>query len=464
MKKRSLFWVLLPSYWVLTVVAITAVSLYAFRSMSGIYLQSLETDLVTRARMLGEHARNVDPAGLDPLCKKLGRTSDTRFTLVASDGTVLGDSNPLSDAMEPHGDRPEIRAALDGEPGTNRRYSQTLRKEMMYVAVPLKDMHGDVLFAVRAALPMTVIQETLQAMTIKIVFAALLIGGLAMPICIFATKRITAPLESINAAARHFSRHHFKHRIPPQPNRELDQLAASLNQMAEQLSYLETVRSDFVANVSHELKTPITSIQGFVETLLSDDWHHEPDARRFLEIVNQQAGRLNAIIDDLLTLSRLEQKDGQVLKEPCALAGVIDNAIHLCQLRAGKKSTTVQMECRDDLTLPINAPLLEQALVNLIVNAIKYSDPGKLVRVMAEQLDGQVEISVVDEGFGIEAKHLDRMFERFYRVDTARSRKLGGTGLGLAIVKHIAQAHGGSVRVESQPGQGSTFTILLTAS
>jgi two-component system phosphate regulon sensor histidine kinase PhoR len=228
-----------------------------------------------------------------------------------------------------------------------------------------------------------------------------------------------------------------------------------------QLRHLETVRADFVANVSHELKTPITSIKGFVETLLSDDWNHSPEILRFLEIISQQAGRLNAIIDDLLTLSRLEQKDGLVMKEPGRLDAVIDNAIHLCQLQAGKKNMKIVMACPASLELSMNAPLLEQALVNLIVNAIKYSDPEKHIQITAEQLENQVLICVKDEGFGIEHKHLERLFERFYRVDTARSRKLGGTGLGLSIVKHIIQAHDGTIRVESKLGSGSSFIISL---
>jgi two-component system phosphate regulon sensor histidine kinase PhoR len=228
-----------------------------------------------------------------------------------------------------------------------------------------------------------------------------------------------------------------------------------------QLRHLETVRSDFVANVSHELKTPITSIKGFVETLLSDDWIHEPDILRFLEIINQQVGRMNAIIDDLLTLSRLEQKEGHVMKETVQLATALENAVYLCQLQAAKKNITIEMTCQEDLRLPMNAALIEQALVNLIINAVKYSEPDKKVLILADPQDDHVVIYVKDEGFGIEHKHLDRLFERFYRVDTARSRKMGGTGLGLSIVKHIVQAHDGTIKVESKVGAGTTFTIRL---
>jgi two-component system phosphate regulon sensor histidine kinase PhoR len=228
-----------------------------------------------------------------------------------------------------------------------------------------------------------------------------------------------------------------------------------------QLRHLETVRADFVANVSHELKTPITSIQGFIETLLSDDWAHEPDARRFLEIISQQTDRLNAIIDDLLTLSRLEQKQQHMPLTETRLAPILSNAINLCQIQAQKKQITISTHGARDLSIPANAPLLEQAILNLLANAIHYSDPEKNIQIWVKEERGTVAISIIDQGVGIDPSHLDRLFERFYRVDTARSRSLGGTGLGLSIVKHIVQAHNGTVEVESSLGKGSTFTIRL---
>jgi two-component system phosphate regulon sensor histidine kinase PhoR len=151
------------------------------------------------------------------------------------------------------------------------------------------------------------------------------------------------------------------------------------------------------------------------------------------------------------------------MTEEVNLSATLESAIYLCQLQAARKNIQIEMVCPPDLTLSINAPLLEQALVNLIINAVKYSDAEKKVLVLAEEQEKEVVIYVKDEGFGIEHKHLDRLFERFYRVDTARSRKLGGTGLGLSIVKHIVQSHGGTIRVESKVGAGSTFIIALPA-
>jgi two-component system phosphate regulon sensor histidine kinase PhoR len=227
------------------------------------------------------------------------------------------------------------------------------------------------------------------------------------------------------------------------------------------LHRLEVVRKDFAANVSHELKTPITSIKGFVETLLEGKLSDRAKLRRFLAIISQQTERLNAIVDDLLSLARLEQsiERREIVLERQVLRPVLESAAAACARAAEKGEIALRVDCPPDLQGALNPQLLEQAVVNLVDNAIKYSDPGGEVRIAAFPVGPEVEISVQDRGCGIEARHLPRLFERFYRVDKARSRALGGTGLGLAIVKHIAISHGGRVAVESRPGEGSTFTI-----
>lgn len=234
--------------------------------------------------------------------------------------------------------------------------------------------------------------------------------------------------------------------------------------------HLENVRRDFVANVSHELKTPVASIKGFVETLLDGAVDDGKDARRFLGIVSKQADRLEQIIDDLLSLSRIEQREGagNLPLEVGPVAYVLTAAVADCQPRAVERDITIECDCDPSLDAMVNPPLLEQAVINLVDNAIKYSEPHRLVRVTARVEEAAMEdgragvvISVADQGCGIAPEHLPRIFERFYRVDKARSRKLGGTGLGLSIVKHIVQAHGGTVSVESAPGVGTTFRLLL---
>ncbi len=226
---------------------------------------------------------------------------------------------------------------------------------------------------------------------------------------------------------------------------------------------LETMRQDFVANVSHELKTPITSIKAASETLLDGSIGLPEEPRRFLEMVDRHANRLGSIVEDLLALSRIEYEAEQrrIPMERGSVRDVLDLAVRACSNRAAERGIALVLDCADPIVASVNAPLLEQAVVNLIDNAVKYSDAGARVCVRAGHEGGGIRIEVIDPGCGIEAHHLPRLFERFYRVDMARSRKMGGTGLGLAIVKHIAMAHGGTVDVESEPGKGSVFRIQL---
>ena len=236
-----------------------------------------------------------------------------------------------------------------------------------------------------------------------------------------------------------------------------------------ELERLESIRRDFVANVSHELKTPVATIKGFVETLLDGAIDEPADNRRFLEIVGRQSDRLAAIIEDLLALSRIEQSEGagSLPREPVAVASLLAAARSSCLPRATERGMAIELDCPDELVAEVNAALLEQAVLNLIDNAIKYSGTEKPIHVQAtaEAIPGQAGLSLVisirDEGNGIPAEHLPRLFERFYRVDKGRSRQVGGTGLGLSIVKHIVQAHGGTISVVSERGQGSTFTVQL---
>lgn len=226
---------------------------------------------------------------------------------------------------------------------------------------------------------------------------------------------------------------------------------------------LENLRRDFVANVSHELKTPITSIEGFAETLLDGALDEPEQARRFTTIILQQSRRLHAIIEDLLALSRIEQEGKRRATELAELPVLetLQVAARTCADRAAAREITLEVDASPTLRAWINPALLEQALVNLIDNAIKYGHAGRPIKISGQPAGDEILLSVSDQGPGIPSEALPRLFERFYRVDKARSTSLGGTGLGLSIVKHIAQAHGGRVGVHSVLNRGSTFTLYL---
>ncbi len=234
------------------------------------------------------------------------------------------------------------------------------------------------------------------------------------------------------------------------------------------LRHMERVRRDFVANVSHELKTPITAIKGFSETLLDGALDDPKHARRFCRIIASQADRMETIVADLLTLSSLEGRPPESASEfhPIQVSTLVDAAVLACRPLAEKKDICLETHVDRNLLVSGDARLLEQALINILDNAVKYSDQGGPVIIRArldahEGREPEVVLSVEDNGIGIPRKHHARIFERFYRVDKARSRKLGGTGLGLAIVKHIVLLQGGRVEVTSSPGQGSTFSMHL---
>ncbi|KGE70658.1 sensor histidine kinase [Spirochaeta lutea] len=228
------------------------------------------------------------------------------------------------------------------------------------------------------------------------------------------------------------------------------------------LQYLESVRSDFVANVSHELKTPITSILGFVETLLSDPGIDSDSRMNFLQIVHRQSNRLKNIVEDLLSLSRLEQSGKHISLAPCDPQQIMRSAIDTTGHQAAQKGIKLTLSpSSDSVPIMANEALLEQALINLIENGIKYGTEGGWVRVEARLDDTYCIFSVQDNGPGIPAREKDRVFQRFYRIDKTRSRQQGGTGLGLSIVKHIALCHHGEASVTSTMGQGSTFSLKI---
>lgn len=230
------------------------------------------------------------------------------------------------------------------------------------------------------------------------------------------------------------------------------------------LRILEANRREFVANVSHELRTPLTSIKGFAEALHEGGIEDHETARRFIDIIYRQSNRLGSILEDILTLSRLDREETNDIEfSEENVKNVIDAAVQICSFNADKKKIPIHVECDEQLTVKMSAQLIEEALINLIDNAVKYSPEEREIRITCKPENKKVLIKVIDSGNGIGQEHLARIFERFYRVDKARSRDMGGTGLGLAIVKHIALVHNGHVEVASNPGQGSTFSLFLPA-
>ncbi|MCP4116653.1 MAG: PAS domain-containing protein [Desulfobacteraceae bacterium] len=582
-KKRKLLWQIFPSFLIVMVLSLTAVTWYSTGFFRKYYLVNSEADLTTQGTLIRRELFGHSPDRVNKICKEIGRATQTRVTVVLPSGRVIGDSFGIVREMENHLIRPEIASALKGGKGVSVRHSDTLGQKMMYVALPM-EIRGRISAVVRTAVSVSNIDSEIRSVQ-KNIIAALVVTLLAAAgVGLLVSRRITRPIEEMLAGARGFATGDLSRRLVVPDTEELSLLATTMNQMAGRLDEkiqsaenrtmeleavlssmkegviaidlnegilmvnraaarifdapareltgrnvheiarnydlqqflnkalashdaveedilftgkrervfnihstalcnsrggrmgtlvifhditrirrLETMHKDFAANVSHELKTPLTALKGFVETLQDLDGEEVMEKRsKFLTILEKNVNRLIALVDDLMVLSRLERKEGVVpVFDPEDLAPVVNSALSACRYMADKRDIRLHAEVSDDPFALMDPLLIEQAVVNLVNNALKYSEPGSEVSVEGGEKEGYAVIRVTDSGPGISQEHLPRIFERFYRVDRARSRELGGTGLGLAIVKHIVQYHGGEIRVESAPGKGSGFEIRL---
>lgn len=436
---------------------------YAFKNF---YYRRVEANQETIIKLYKDDFVNIlsnkDIPKLDNLSKKIAKKASIRVTIIATDGKVLSDSEESPSLMENHKYRPEIKSAFGGKTSSSLRYSKTLKKYMLYAASPLISS-GKVIGVIRTSVPITLLQQHLNILYKKIFNIGLITTLIAIFISYLFSGKIRKPLMILEESALRFAEGDFSSKVPIHSIKEIGGLAEAMNIMASKLKLLENVRKDFVANVSHELKTPVTSIKGFIETLQDGAIENQDEAKHFLNIISRHTNRLNAIIEDLLSLSRLEQNAGISDKklEKSLLYPVLKSAIQLCEINAANKSIIINLDCQPDIYAKLDTLLFEQAIVNLIDNAIKYSNENKEISINALVAEKEILIKISDQGFGIPKEHIPRIFERFYRVDKARSRKAGGTGLGLSIVKHIINSHRGHIKVLSEINIGSTFVIYL---
>jgi two-component system phosphate regulon sensor histidine kinase PhoR len=552
---------------------------------------TLQQEMIVESR--ANLASQTQLAGLLVACDKkvtspqqlaalIGTTIKARVTLIAPDGTVIGDSDvgPAQLAqIENHLQRPEIQEALKNGIGSDLRYSDTLRVSMLYSALTYGA--GTVDGIIRLAMPLEYLSSARKSIYGLVGGAALVTIVIALLFSYALSNLTTKPLRDMAAAAARIGQGGSNAKIPVVSSDEIGKLATVLNAMSERiddqvhtlsadkqrldtilnsmgegvmvtapdgtitmvnpafrclfsitgavegkklveisrhpdlqeafndlgkteanelvreivlqsdtctlfthwvplnvdgvrkgvvavfhdisdLKKAEKIRRDFVANVSHELRTPVTIIKGYAETLLDGALQSDPvRSVRFVEIISSHADRLANLVNDILKLSSLESKEALLVLNPLDLPGTVDKACMLLQERAMQKNITIVNETTGTTVPRVMADQgrLEQVIVNLLENAIKYTPDGGTVRLFSADDGDHVKVSVADTGIGIPLKDLPRIFERFYRVDEARTREQGGTGLGLAIVKHIVQLQGGTVSVTSEPGKGSIFSF-----
>lgn len=451
-------------------VALTSVNLIATPRVRASFLESLQRELTEKA-----HALELVLPRAESDFAKLAAAVGGRVTWIEPDGRVLGDSEASPGTMENHAKRPEVAEALAGKVGSSLRTSATVGVEFFYVAVPVSvPRSGSVL---RVAVPSSQVDQRVRDLRNAVLWATALAFLPAVLLAAYFARYVSNRLGAIIDYTRSLTRGNFHARLDNAGTGELGMLSANLNETSEKLQFMmerlesehaelekvERVRKDFVINVSHELRTPLASIQGYTETLLDGAMNEPANATKFLNIIRQNTERLTGLTADLLVLSRIElgQQEFTFALHSAAklLTENVDSMLPLAQRKG--ISLTLEPVLADSIVYA-DAEAVHQILTNLLENAIKYTPAGGVVIVGARPAGDQLEFFVRDSGLGIPQEDLPRLFERFYRVDKARSKALGGTGLGLAIVKHLTRVHRGDVRVESKADKGSTFYFTLS--
>lgn len=465
-----IFFKLIFAVVLIMVVALTAVDFLASRMAESAYVQGLTVEMQDKMKMLGVLGRENLLQLTSENVRTLATAAGGRLTVIAPDGRVVLDSEADPAKMENHGDRPEVKAALGGHLSSAIRRSPTLGVNSLYVAGPVKEG------AARLAIPLREVRSQVNEIRRKLLIYMALAFLPAILLAGFFARYFSSRLGAIIDYASTLATGNFRTHLERVGNDELGTLGRQLNETGEKLRLmfdelqhehvemekLERVRKDFVINVSHELRTPLASIQGYTETLLDGAIHDADNNIRFLHIIRQNAERLGRLTADLLTLSRIELKSQRFQFASYYLQTLLQDCVESLQPVADKKSITLVLTPSDPKReVFCDSEAVHQMMSNLLDNAIKYTPEGGQITVSTDELPDGVRVRVHDTGIGIPKEELPRLFERFYRVDKARSREMGGTGLGLAIVKHMAKAQGGEVGVESEPDQGSTFWFTL---
>lgn len=451
-------------------VALTSVNLIATPRVRASFMNSLNRELTEKAHALAL-ALPRDPSEF----ARMGENMGARLTWVGPDGSVLADSEADPATMENHASRPEIVEAMAGRSGFVQRMSSTVGVEFAYLTMPVNSpATGSVL---RLAVSSEQVDQRVRELRNSILLATTLAFIPAGLLAAWFARRASASLGRIIEFTRILTQGNFRARLQGSDRGEFGLLTANLNETSEKLQFMmerleaehaelekvERIRKDFVINVSHELRTPLASILGYTDTLLDGALNEPQNAVKFLNIIRQNTERLTRLTADLLVLSRIELGQQRFKFASCSVNRLIGDDVDAMQPLAVRKGIALKVEpAAEALEVFADTEAVHQILTNLLENAIKFTPDGGTVTVGARPLGAShVEFFVRDSGMGIPPEDLSRLFERFYRVDKARSRALGGTGLGLAIVKHLTRAQGGEIRVESRIDKGSTFYFTL---
>jgi signal transduction histidine kinase len=404
-------------------------------------------------------------ASLRDVTLSLSAELETRIRILDQQGIVLVDSMGGQDVGRYMSDVEEVAHALGGRPGKAIRLSATsvgIRGRTMYVAVPISvDGHG--VGAVYLSQSMSDLLAVIYDLRWRLVISTGVAAVVASTAGLLLSRALTHPIRQLTLAADEVARGDLERQVPVRSADEIGRLGQAFNRMVAQLRATERMRTDFVSNVSHELRTPLTAIKGLVETLRDGAVDDREVRDRFLATMEDETDRLIRLVNDLLVLSKADSQALKLKREPLDVRDLVERSVHKLAPQLEEKGIVVEVGVSDGPQLVLaDADRIEQVLVNLLDNAIKYSPEGGRITVAIDEGGAEmVSVAVRDEGVGIPAGDLPRVFERFYRVDRARARDGGGSGLGLSIAKAIVEAHGGDITLRSEEGQGTTVRFTL---
>ena len=429
-----------------SMVLIISITLVLFYAILAVILYNrnmniLESEVQQEAKYI---QKAIDIAGTRYLEEMASVDWSARVTCITPDGEVLYDSRRNSEDLENHSQRAEVREALASGEGEDVRMSDTVGREMYYYALLLDD--GSVL---RVAREMDgLVRTALNVLPVM--------GGLAVLMVVFAlflarwqTKRLIKPINELD----------LEHPLDNSVYPELTPLLEAMDRQNKEKEAVSNMRKEFSANVSHELKTPLTSISGYAEIMMNG-LVRPADIPLFSERIYKEARRLITLVEDIIKLSKLDEESVELEKEEVNLYELTREIVSRLSPQASQKNIRMEVTGEPVLCKGIRQ-ILDEMIYNICENAIKYNnDNGRVTVWVGDTLSGP-KISVTDTGIGIPKEHQERIFERFYRVDKSHSKERGGTGLGLSIVKHGAILHGAKVNVESEPGKGTRMEILF---
>jgi two-component system phosphate regulon sensor histidine kinase PhoR len=577
--KGRLFLKIFGTYLVIAGLAIGIVGILAGNQIRAKLEVQVENELMSYARLVDLYPMKEIQSRAD----EIARVAKARVTIIDRNGNVIGETDQDATAVGSHFDRPEIQEARVRGKGTATRYSQTLREEMKYVALPIQK-GSEIVGYIRLSRPLDEVRKTVEEFTGILVRSFIIVLVSSILVAFLFSRKLTGPIRDMEQFTERLRKGELPGTLLIRSSDEIGMLAQNINFMVVELQkrimalqeekakveaafssaidgvlilsrdgrietvnqgmktllgdryadmvgntpleafrnldlqkaldhfrttgnsvsreielgeerpivldvsitpvkgyaegeekamlvfhdvtrlkQLERMRVDFVANVTHEIKTPLTAILGFVETLQEGAFEDRATAKKFLLTIAKHAERLNRLVEDLLTISNIELGEMRLSFESVALSGIAENVLSIYQLKAREKRVDLVSDIPEDLPLiRADRDRLSQILINILDNAVKFTpEGGKVIVSAAPSSDREVVVRIADTGIGVPRDEVSRLGERFYRVDKGRSRELGGTGLGLSIVKHLVTAHKGRMEIESQLGRGTIVSLYI---